>query len=92
MKRDSASVYVHMRRDIQLPLYTAMHILDDPPLSLVAYVLDGWPPSCVYIIAQSRIIDIVYLINWSHKVMWNSHFLSKLQSRTIYLEQNSQIQ
>ena len=32
MKRDSVSVYVHMRGDTPLPLYAGpVQILDDPP-------------------------------------------------------------
>ena len=31
MKRDSVSVYIHMRRDTALPLYALAHVLDDPP-------------------------------------------------------------
>ena len=30
MKRNSVSAYVHMNRDILLPLYTSVNILDDP--------------------------------------------------------------
>ena len=30
MERDSTSAYVHMRRNAPLPLYAAVHILDDP--------------------------------------------------------------
>ena len=30
--------------------------------------------SCVFIIAQSRIIDKVYLISWLHRVLWNYFF------------------
>ena len=46
MKRDSVSVYVHMSHDTLLPLYTPVHILDEPSSILpVAYVLNGWPIS-----------------------------------------------
>ena len=31
MKRDSVSTYAHIRRDTPLPLYTPVHILDEPP-------------------------------------------------------------
>ena len=31
MKRDSVSVYVHMKRDIPIPLYASVNILNDPP-------------------------------------------------------------
>ena len=30
MKRDSVSVYVHMKRDIPIPLYASVNILNDP--------------------------------------------------------------
>ena len=30
IKRDSVSVYVHMKHDIPLPLYAPVHILDSP--------------------------------------------------------------
>ena len=33
MKRDIVSAYVHSRRDIPLPLYAPVHILDDTPPS-----------------------------------------------------------
>ena len=35
---------------------------------------------CVSIIAESRIIDKIYLISWLHKVLWNCYFLIKLLS------------
>ena len=41
MKRDSVSAYVHMRRDTPLPLYTPVHILDDP-LHSPSYVHIYW--------------------------------------------------
>ena len=43
MKRDSVSAYLHMRRDTPLPLYAAVHILDDPPpfSQLRTYLIDG---------------------------------------------------
>ena len=31
MKRDSVSVYFHMKRDTPLPLYASVNILDGPP-------------------------------------------------------------
>ena len=31
MKSDSVSAYVHMTRDTTVPLYTTVHILDEPP-------------------------------------------------------------
>ena len=41
MKRDTANVYIHMRRDIPLPLYAFVRILDGPPHPPpVAYVLN----------------------------------------------------
>ena len=43
MKRDSVSAYVHMRRHTPLPLHAPVHILDDPSISLVTYILNGWP-------------------------------------------------
>ena len=45
MKRNSTSAYVHMRRDTPLPLYAPVHILDDPSIPLVRYILNGWPIS-----------------------------------------------
>ena len=44
MKRYSVSVYVHMKRDIPLPLYASVNNLDEPP-SLVTYILNEWPIS-----------------------------------------------
>ena len=41
MKRESVSAYVHMRHDIPLPLYTPVHILYDPSIPLVTYILNG---------------------------------------------------
>ena len=39
----SVSAYVHMRHDTPLPLYTPVHILDDPTpfLQLRTYLMDG---------------------------------------------------
>ena len=37
--------------------------------------------SCVSFITQSPIIEQVYLISWSHKVLWNCYFFSKLLFR-----------
>ena len=45
MKRESVSAYVHMRHDIPLPLYTPVHILYDPSIPLVTYILYEWPIS-----------------------------------------------
>ena len=33
---------------------------------------------CVFIIAESRIIDRICLISWLHKVLWNCYFPIKL--------------
>ena len=42
MKRESVSAYVHMRRDIPLPLYAPVHILNEPnSIPPVTYVLNG---------------------------------------------------
>ena len=43
MKRDSVSVYIHMRRDALLPPYAPVHILDDPASfpQLFKYLIDG---------------------------------------------------
>ena len=43
MKRDSLSVYVHMKRDTLLPLYASGNILDAPSIPLVTNILNGWP-------------------------------------------------
>ena len=32
----------------------------------------------LFIVAESRIIDKIYLITWLHKVLWNCYFLMKL--------------
>ena len=50
MKRDSVSVYVHMKRDIPIPLYASVNILNEPPsppsfITLVTNILNGWPIS-----------------------------------------------
>ena len=45
---------------------------------LVTYSLSVEVLSFVSIIAQSRIIDKVYLISWLHKVLWNWHFFMEL--------------
>ena len=43
MKRHSVSAYVHVRCDTPLPLYTSVHILNDPPPfpQLLTYLMDG---------------------------------------------------
>ena len=47
MKRDYASVYVHIMHDTAtpspLPLYAAARILDDTPFLLIACVLNECP-------------------------------------------------
>ena len=40
--------------------------------------------TCVSIIAESRVIDKVYLISWSQKVLWNCYFLRKLLFQSLY--------
>ena len=41
--------------------------------------------SCVSVIAESRIINKIYLIGWLHKVLWNKYFLIK-QSLPVKLD------
>ena len=40
--------------------------------------------SCVTIIPQSHLIEIVYLICWSNGVLWNRYFLSELFFQSLY--------
>ena len=43
----------------------------------------GYLP-CVSIIAESRIIDDIYLISWLNKILWNCYFLIKLLFQSHY--------
>ena len=64
MKRDSVSTYVHMRRDTLLPLYAAVHILNDPsPFpQLRTYLMDG-----LFLNQKSdKIIRISYSLKYKH--------------------------
>ena len=49
--------------------------------------------SCLSTIAQSHMIDKVYLTSWLHKVLWNfcfliKHILSKLLFQSLYFLRN----
>ena len=43
----------------------------------------GYLP-CVSIIAESRIIDDIYLISWLNKILWNCYVLIKLLFQIVY--------
>ena len=64
MKRDSVSAQVHMRRDTPLPLYTHVHILDEPPSfpQLRKYLMDGLPLNQ----KTNKKIRISYSLKYNH--------------------------
>ena len=57
MKRDSVSAYVHMNCDTHLALYESVKILDDPSISLVTYIRNGW---------TNQSIRISYSLKYKH--------------------------